>query len=62
MVDYQSHSPSALNPDDPEFLQQLTVWLAGARHEINVSIASTEKVLAESRAIMVEADRALARR
>ena len=62
MVDYQSHSPSELNPDDPEFPQQIVLWLARAQSEINASIASTEKVLAESRAIMMEADRALARR
>jgi hypothetical protein len=61
MVWLHRPSPSELNCDDPEFPAQIAVWAAQARCEMKESVAAAKKGIAESRALLAEADRMLAK-
>lgn len=55
-------SPSELNCDDPQFPQQIAVWVAQAQHDMQLTVVATKKTIYESRALLANVDRVLARR
>ena len=51
--------PSQLDTRDPNFARQSSVWAAQTQWEITALIEGTKKTIADSRALMVDADRIL---
>jgi hypothetical protein len=52
--------PSQLDTRDPDFARHSSVWAAQTQCEITALVEATKEAIADSRALMVEADRIVA--
>ena len=56
-----SHRPFELDARAPDFARECLAWSSQTQGEIQGLIAATKRVIADTRALMAEADRMIAR-
>ncbi len=62
MVGNHSHLPFHLDPRDPNFSRDRNLWRVGMYCELHELIDKTKETVAQTRALILEADRILALR